>query len=153
LYQSVCVHNHPLLIRAYSRNGMRLDSNKVPDQPLEGGDHDPETGNAILIPCNPTFDISQPHMMPPTDLDRCDILPEQLTEFQDLNPSILSASHPGLSICHCKRRNVLYILCILSHETGPSSLKLAIWMTRTLSLTHGNWHLAFPVPAGGKQLQ
>ena len=54
---------------------MALDSNKVvPDQPLDAGDHDSETGNAILIPCNPTFDIPQPHVMPPIDLDRCDIL-------------------------------------------------------------------------------
>ena len=75
-------------MRAYSRNGMRLDSKKVPDQPLDDGDHDSETGNAILIPCNPTFDIPQPHMMPPTDLDRCDILSERLTEFQDLIASI-----------------------------------------------------------------
>jgi len=42
----------------------------VPDHPSEGGDLDSETGNAIRIPCNPTFDIPQPPMIPPTDLDR-----------------------------------------------------------------------------------
>jgi hypothetical protein len=52
---------------------MTLDSSKVvPDYPLDGGDSDSETGNAIRIPCNPTFDIPQPPMIPPTDLDRCD---------------------------------------------------------------------------------
>ena len=60
-----CERTHP--------NRMTLDSSKVvPDYSLDGGDSDSETGNAIRIPCNPTFDIQQPHMIPPTDLDRCD---------------------------------------------------------------------------------
>ncbi|KAH9001294.1 hypothetical protein EDB92DRAFT_1939050 [Lactarius akahatsu] len=42
----------------------------VPEHPLKEEDYDSETGNAIRIPCNPTFDIPQPHMIPPTDLDR-----------------------------------------------------------------------------------
>ena len=42
----------------------------VTDQPLEDEDVDPETGTAIRIPCNPTFDIPQPSMIPPADLDR-----------------------------------------------------------------------------------
>ncbi|KAI0306599.1 hypothetical protein B0F90DRAFT_1691319 [Multifurca ochricompacta] len=42
----------------------------VPDHPLEEGDCNSETGIAIRIPCNPTFDIPQPPMIPPTDLDR-----------------------------------------------------------------------------------
>ncbi|KAN0123878.1 hypothetical protein V8E52_002368 [Russula decolorans] len=59
-------------------------SKVVPDYPLDGGDSDSETGNAIRIPCNPTFDIPQPPMIPPTDLDRfsswLDYLPLQTTE-------------------------------------------------------------------------
>ena len=59
-------------LRTYA-NRITLDSSKVvPDYPLDGGDSDSETGNAIRIPCNPTFDIPQPPMIPPTDLDRCD---------------------------------------------------------------------------------
>ncbi|KAI9446481.1 hypothetical protein H4582DRAFT_1906054 [Lactarius indigo] len=42
----------------------------VPEHPLKEEDYDSETGNAIRIPCNPFFDIPQPHMIPPTDLDR-----------------------------------------------------------------------------------
>ena len=64
----------------------------VPDQPLDGGDLDSETGNAILIPCNPTFDIPQPHMIPPTDLDRCATRPplDRLpTVFNDLTETLL----------------------------------------------------------------
>jgi hypothetical protein len=57
--------------RVYSRNRATLDSSQVvTDQPLEDGDLDSETGTAIRIPCNPTFDIPQPSMIPPTDLDR-----------------------------------------------------------------------------------
>ncbi|KAI0302006.1 hypothetical protein BC826DRAFT_492862 [Russula brevipes] len=56
----------------------------VPDYPLDGGDVDSETGTAIRIPCNPAFDIPQPSMIPPTDLDRfaswLDYLPLQATE-------------------------------------------------------------------------
>ncbi|KAI9466186.1 hypothetical protein BJY52DRAFT_1183059 [Lactarius psammicola] len=44
-------------------------SRVVPEHPLKEGDYDSETGKAICIPCNPTFDIPQPHMIPPTDLD------------------------------------------------------------------------------------
>ena len=135
-----------------------LDSNKVlPDYPLEGGDSNSETGNAIRIPCNPTFDIPQPHMIPPTDLDRC-VQRHPLnhrSSSKNLNSFFLStsASHPGLTICHCKRRNALCISCIPNHGTGPSSSKVATWMTRTLSTTHGSWHLTFLVPAGGKRPQ
>ena len=61
--------------RALTWPKQMLDSGQVvPDYPLEGGDLDSETGNAICIPCNPTFDIPQPPMIPPTDLDRCDVL-------------------------------------------------------------------------------
>ncbi|KAI9509358.1 hypothetical protein F5148DRAFT_1012380 [Russula earlei] len=50
---------------------MTPDSDQVvPDYPLEGDVRDPETGNAIVIPCNPTFDIPQSHMIPPSDIDR-----------------------------------------------------------------------------------
>jgi len=65
----------PTYAGLYSRNRITLDSGQVvPDHPSEGGDLDSETGNAIRIPCNPTFDIPQPPMIPPTDLDRCDVI-------------------------------------------------------------------------------
>ncbi|KAF8275041.1 hypothetical protein EI94DRAFT_22219 [Lactarius quietus] len=44
-------------------------SQVVPDHPLKDGDYDAEIGNAFRIPCNPTFDIPQPPIFPPTDLD------------------------------------------------------------------------------------
>jgi hypothetical protein len=44
----------------------------VPEHPLKEGDYNSETGSAIRIPCNPAFDISQPCMPFPTDLDWCD---------------------------------------------------------------------------------
>ncbi|KAI0256673.1 hypothetical protein BJV78DRAFT_298922 [Lactifluus subvellereus] len=47
----------------------KYSSEAVPDHPLTEGDSDSVTGNAILIPCNPTFDIPQPHVKPPTDLN------------------------------------------------------------------------------------
>ncbi|KAI0273605.1 hypothetical protein BC834DRAFT_217492 [Gloeopeniophorella convolvens] len=42
----------------------------VPEHPLEEGDVDPKTCNAILIPCNPTFDIPQPRIPLPTNIDQ-----------------------------------------------------------------------------------
>ncbi|KAI0006010.1 hypothetical protein BJV74DRAFT_13858 [Russula compacta] len=48
----------------------KYSSRVVPDHPLEGGDLDSETGTGIRIPCNPTFDIPQPSIISPTDLDR-----------------------------------------------------------------------------------
>ncbi|KAN0133751.1 hypothetical protein V8E53_008475 [Lactarius tabidus] len=44
-------------------------SQVVPGHPLKEVDYDPEIGNAISVPCNPAFDIPQPPMYPPTDLD------------------------------------------------------------------------------------
>lgn len=63
----------PYLWRASSPNGIILDiSQVVVEHPLKEGDCDPETGTAIRIPCNPAFDIPQPNIPPPTDLDWCD---------------------------------------------------------------------------------
>lgn len=73
--ECMCIHNHNFRMRAYSTQPeiITLDSSKVlPDQPLGNGDSDSDTGNAIRIPCNPTFDIPQPRLAPPIDLDRCD---------------------------------------------------------------------------------
>ena len=76
MYRTVCTHNHPYLWRASSFNGIILDiSQVVPDHPLKEGDYDSETGNGISIPCNPAFDIPQPPIHPPTNLDWCDPSP------------------------------------------------------------------------------
>jgi hypothetical protein len=76
MYQTVCAHDHPYLWRASSPNGIILDiSQVVPGHPLKEVDYDPEIGNAISVPCNPAFDIPQPPMYPPTDLDWCDTSP------------------------------------------------------------------------------
>jgi len=140
---------------------MLLDSSHVvPDYPLEDGDLDSETGNAIRIPCNPTFDIPQPPMIPPTDLDRCGRPLNDFWQIRDLLKNspyyfffflFLSASRPGSSTCHYKRRNARCISCITSPDTGPSSPKTATWTTRTSSVSRGSWRLAFLAPADGKR--
>jgi len=132
-------------------------SQVVPDYPLEDGDLDSETGNAIRIPCNPTFDIPQPPMIPPTDLDRCGRPLNDFGRFETFlkknSPPtfFFSASRPGSSTCHCKRRNARCISCITTPDTGPSSLITVTWTTRTSSVTRGSWRVAFPAPAGGKR--
>lgn len=69
---------------------MMPDSSKVvPDYPLTEGDSDSVTGNAILIPCNPSFDIPLPHVKPPTNLDRCDIF-RTTDHIQSMKPLFLS---------------------------------------------------------------
>ncbi|SRR6266404_4220660 len=68
--QTVCTYDYPYVLRGAH---LILDINQVvSEHPLSEDDYDSETGNAICIPCNPTFNIPQPHMIPPTDLDRCD---------------------------------------------------------------------------------
>lgn len=71
------------MARPLIHHNMTLDSSEVvPNHPLKEGDFDSETGNAILIPCNPTFDIPQPHATPPTDLDRCDNLQNSFDQIR-----------------------------------------------------------------------
>src|SRR5579863_8622281 len=137
MYAFTIVPTYP---RVLTRNQMTLDSSRVvTDQALADGDLDPETGNALRIPCNPTFDIPQPPMIPPTDLDRCGCPLNDRQGSKDLKLPNSSASHPGSSTCHCKRRNALCISCITSHDIGPSSHKMVTWMTDTSSIMHGNW--------------
>jgi hypothetical protein len=153
-YQSVCVHSYPyLMTRPLTHPNMTLDLIEVvPNHPLKEGDLDSETGNAILIPCNPTFDIPQPRTTPPTDLDRCDNLQNRLIK-SEYETHLSSALHIGWSICRYKRLNGLRISCIPSRDTGPSSPRTAIWMTYISNTTLGSWRLAFPAPAGARQLQ
>lgn len=73
MYQTVCAHDHSYLWRASSPSGIIPDiSQVVIEHPMKEGDCDSETGTAIRIPCNPAFDIPQPNIPPPTDLDWCD---------------------------------------------------------------------------------
>ncbi|SRR6266702_47134 len=153
MYRTVCAHDHPYLQRASLLNGIILDiSRVVPEHPLKEGDYDSETENAIRIPCNPTFDIPQPHMIPPADLDRCDTSFARSGDVTQNLMTHLSALHPGSSTCLCKQRKGPCILCILNHDHGPSSTKTGIWTTHTSNITHGNWHLPSLVPVGGRRL-
>ena len=86
-----CMHpDYSHLWRTSPLNSITLDiSQVVPETPLKD---DSQTGIEICVPCNPTFDIPQPHILkfPPTDLDWCDTArSNDITQYLMTHPSAL----------------------------------------------------------------